>query len=122
MSGRERFLAGGQAPNISCPEHGESRRIAEIPLTSGPVEVPEGAREGGARPCLEEAGQVPREWEVTGFRRIEYGNPAQPFVSTRFTYKRREGAGEPVPIDDLLAMIYAHADRERSSRVGDAPA
>src|SRR5699024_4696363 len=30
--------------------------------------------------------------------------------------------GEPVPIDDLLAMIYAHADRERSSRVGDAPA
>src|SRR5699024_7097754 len=122
MSDLERFLAVGKAPNIPGPEHGESRRVAEFSLTSGTVEVPEDAPEGEALRFLEEAGQDPREWEVTGFRRIEYGNPAQPFVSTRFTYKRREGAGEPVPIDDLLAMIYAHADRERSSRVGDAPA
>lgn len=71
--------------------------------------MPEDAPEGDALDFLEAAGQNPDEWEVTGFRRIEYGNPDQPFVSTRFTYKRREGAGERVPIDDLLAMIHEHS-------------
>ena len=103
------FLAVAAAPPVAGIPAGERVRSAEFSLSSGTVEVPEDAPEGKALDFLEAAGQNPDEWEVAGFRRIEYGNPDQPFVSTRFTYKRREGAGERVPIDDLLAMIHEHA-------------
>lgn len=121
MSELADFLKTSHAPHISKPEAGERHRVAEFSLTSGSVEVPEDAPEGTALEFLEKAGQNPDEWEVTGYKRIEYGNPAQPFVSTRFTYKRREGAGERVPIDDLLAMIHEHAGRARPQRVGESP-
>lgn len=121
MSELQAFLKTNHAPHISKPEAGERHRVAEFSLTDGSVEVPEDAPEGTALEFLEKAGQNPDEWEVTGYKRIEYGNPAQPFVSTRFTYKRREGAGERVPIDDLLAMIHEHAGRARPQRVGESP-
>lgn len=115
-----KFLQTNQAPRIPKPEAGEHRQVAEFSLTDGAIEVPEDAPEGTALAFLEKAGQNPDDWEVTGFKRIEYGNPAQPFVSTRFTYRRREGAGERVPIDDLIAMIHEHEGRERPSRVGES--
>lgn len=104
-----KFLAVGTAPGVAGAPAGERVRRAEFDLTSGTVEVPEDAPEGDALDFLEAAGQDPSEWEVTGFRRIEYGNPEAPFISTRFTYKRRQGAdGERVDINDLLATIDAH--------------
>lgn len=115
----QNFLRTDQAPRIPKPESGERRQVAEFSLTEGAVEVPENVPEGDALKFLEKAGQDPEAWEVTGFRRIEYGNPEQPFVSTRFTYKRREGAGERVPIDDLLEMIHRH-DRPKPLPAGEA--
>lgn len=114
MSELSNFLKTNQAPRIPKPEAGDRKSVAEFSLTDGAIEVPENVPEGDALSFLEKAGQNPDEWEVTGFRRIEYGNPAQPFVSTRFTYKRREGAGERVPIDDLLAMIHRMDQRGTS--------
>jgi len=121
MSELSDYLKTNQAPRIPKPEAGDHKRVAEFNLSDGSIEVPVDAPEGEALRFLEEAGQDPHEWEVTGFRRIEYGNPAQPFISTRFTYRRREGVGEPVPIDDLIAMIHEHEGREVPSRVGADP-
>lgn len=102
------FLAVGAAPGVPKAPAGERVRRAEFDLKGGTIEVPEDAPEGDALEFLERAGQDPSEWEVTGFKRSEWGNPEDPFVSTRFTYKRRQGAGERVDIDDLLAVIDAH--------------
>lgn len=107
----ENYLSTNKAPRIPGPDHGESRRVAEFSLSDGTIEVPEDAPEGTALDFLKKANQNPDEWEVTGFRRIEYGNPDDPFISTRFTYKRRPGTGERVDIDDLLALI--HEDNSR---------
>lgn len=109
----KKFLAVGTAPKIPAPRRGESLRKAEFSLSEGSVEVPEDAPEGKALDFLSAAGQDPADWEVTGFRRIEYGDPRDPFVSTRFTYKRREGAGERVDIDDLLEAISRRASTPR---------
>lgn len=121
MSELADFLKTNHAPRIPKPESGERRQVAEFSLTDGAIEVPEDAPEGTALTFLEKAGQDPDAWAVTGFKRIEYGNPQQPFVSTRFTYKRREGLAERVPIDDLIAMIHEHEGRERPKRVGEHP-
>src|SRR5690606_27456693 len=114
----QNFLRTDQAPRIPKPKPGEHRQVAEFSLTEGSVEVPENAPEGAALRFLEDAGQDPDQWEVTGFRRIEYGNPGDPHISTRFTYKRREEAGERVPIDDLLEMIHQH-DRPKPLPAGE---
>lgn len=121
MSELSHFLKTNHAPRIPKPEAGDRKSVAEFSLTDGAIEVPENVPEGDALSFLEKAGQNPNEWEVTGFRRIEYGNPLNPFVSTRFTYKRREGLAEPVPIDDLIAMIHEHEGRERPKRIGEHP-
>ena len=102
------FLAVGTAPGVPKAPAGERVRRAEFDLTSGTIEVPEDAPEGDALAFLEKAGQDASQWEVSGFKRSEWGDPDAPFVSTRFTYKRREGAGERVDIDDLLAVIDKH--------------
>lgn len=106
------FLAVGAAPGVPKAPAGERVRRAEFDLTSGTIEVPEDAPEGDALEFLEKAGQDPSEWEAVGFKRSEWGNPEDPFVSTRFTYKRRQGGGERVDIDDLLAVIDAHEPSE----------
>lgn len=108
----KQFLDVATASPIPPKKYGESIRKAEFSLSTGTVEVPEDAPEGTALDFLEAAGQDPDAWEVTGFRRIEYGDPGAPFISTRFTYKRREGAAERVDIDDLLATIDARGPVE----------
>lgn len=114
------FLDVSQAPRIPKPEAGERRQLAEFSLTHGAVEIPDDVPEGDALTFLEKADQDPGAWEVTGFKRIEYGNPAQPFVSTRFTYKRRPDSAIQVPIDDLLAYIHEY-DGPKPKTVGQAP-
>ena len=104
----QQFLAVGAASGVPKTPAGERVRRAEFDLTSGTIEVPEGAPEGDALEFLEKAGQDPSAWELSGFRRSEWGDPEDPFVSTRFTYRRREGTVGRVPIDDLLAAIDAH--------------
>lgn len=116
------FLAVGSAPKIPGAEYGESRRVAEFSLTAGTVEVPEDAPEGTALDFLEAAGQDPEHWEVTGFKRIEYGDPQSPFVSTRFTYRRRTDVpAERVDIEDLLALIHEHDKDVKPKGIGEAP-
>lgn len=53
------------------------------------VTIPERGMEEAAAGVLETEGLDPREWEVTGFRRSEWGEGK---VSTRYTYKRRSVA------------------------------
>lgn len=76
-------------------------------MLTATVRVDEGEdAEGKALEFLKEEGQSPEEWEVTGFRKIKYGNPAQPYESVRFTYRRRTAAGrEPLDIDHLVDRI-----------------
>lgn len=118
-----KFLAVATAPPVLDPPKGESVRRAEFSLSSGSIEVPEDQPEGKALDFLEAAGQAPEDWEVTGFRRLTWGrepgpdDPGDLRVSTRFTYKRREGTGERVDIDDLLAMIHEHEGRIRTEKV-----
>lgn len=86
----ENLLKVSTAPTIPRSVAGESRRVAEFSKNAGSVEVPEDVPEGDAEQFLRDAGQDPAEWEVAGFRRSEWGDPENPFVSTRFTFKRRE--------------------------------
>ena len=104
----KKFLAVGVAPSVAPAKAGERVRRAEFDLTSGTIEVPEDAPEGDALEFLEKAGQDPSEWEAVGFKRSEWGNPEDPFVSTRFSFKRRQAGAERPGIEDLLAVIDAH--------------
>ena len=62
--------------------------------------------EGTALKYLQEEGQNPDEWEVTGFRKIRYG---QGMESVRFTYKRvQQAAGLALPLDELIAAVGDH--------------
>lgn len=67
------------------------------------VTVPESAVEGTARDFLIAEGLSPDEWEVTGFRRSEWGEGK---VSTRFTYKRAAGRAVGASLTDAeLALL-----------------
>lgn len=122
MSELKKFLSVSAAPTTAAPAAGERVRKAEFTLDKGSIEVPVDAPEGDALDFLEKAGQNPDDWEVTGFRRIEYGNPTDPFISTRFTYKRRQNGGERVDIDDLLAMIHSDSPQPKSRVLDEHPA
>lgn len=63
--------------------------------------------EGTALKFLEEEGQNPDEWEVTHFRKLVYGNPAAPYESVKFSFKRKGStAGIVLPdLDDLHRAV-----------------
>lgn len=87
----ERLLSKPVAPVLPTvqvnPERDFTSRIeisgdtltAELRADDGIV------NEGTAKRFLEDEGQNPTDWEVTGFRKIEYGAGME---SVRFTYKR----------------------------------
>lgn len=118
----KKFLSVDAAPGVQAPSAGQSVRKAEFNQTSGTIEVPENVPEGDAAEFLEAAGQDPELWEVTGFRRTEWGNEDDLRTATRFTFRKREQveASERVDIDDLLALIH-HDLPEEPSRMGAEP-
>lgn len=67
--------------------------------------------EGTAKRFLEDEGQNPTDWEVTGFRKIEYGAGME---SVRFTYKR-VGATD-VPGVSLAEMPVIKRHKAKANR------
>ena len=61
--------------------------------------------EGTALRFLEDEGQNPAEWEVTGFRKIEYGAGLE---SVRFTYKRVQPTDVPGVSLAEMPLIKRH--------------
>lgn len=122
MNELQKMLDVSRAPKVAGKEMGESLRRAEFTQDSGTIEVAESAAEGDAADFLTASGQNLDDWEVTGFRRIEYGRPEDPSISTRFTYKRRVGSDAPqVDIDELLELFDNHQPLYRLE-LGPAPA
>lgn len=110
------LLKVGTAPRISRPAANQSVRKAEFNLTSGTIEIPEDLPEGDAYDVLVAAGQDPADWEVTGFRRSEWGIEGQEQTSTRFTFKRRERVEQSereAAVAEVLSWIDRHKPRER---------
>lgn len=117
------FLLAARAEPVAASKPPQSHAVVEFSGDKGSIQLPDDVPEGKALEFLEAEGQNPNEWEVTGFRRIEYGNPASPFISTRFTYKRRETAGgETVPYDDLVEIVKSHEPAKAKTLGGGAGA
>ena len=112
-----KLLAVGTTPTVARAKAPESRRVAEFSQSAGSIEVPEDAPEGDALDFLKDAGQDPADWEVTGFKRSEWGDPEAPFVSTRFTFKRRERAQQSGR-EDAVAEVLEWIDQHRPQRPG----
>lgn len=99
------------------PERDFARRIevtgskleAEFRLGEGDIS------EGTALKYLEEEGQSPADWEVTGFRKIKYG---QGMESVRFTYKRR-GTTEVPGLTEAEAKIVKRHKPKATRADGD---
>lgn len=103
----------GRATRVAAKTHdGNVLKKAEFSVSKGTVEVPDDVPEGKALEFLEKAGQSSDDWEVTGYRRIEYGDPRDPMISTRFTFKRKAAAANSVPVEDLLAAVESACERE----------
>lgn len=76
---------------------GQGLAVATINGEAGSID------EGTALDFLEEEGEDPSLWEVTGFRKSKWGSIESPMESVRFTYKRRQvGLAEDLKIDELL--------------------
>lgn len=76
-----------------------AKNTAEIEVALDEVDV----NEGTALRFLEDEGLTPEEWEVTHFRKIEYGADMK---SVRFSYRRRQAAGmAPLALDEILAEL-----------------
>jgi hypothetical protein len=65
--------------------------------------------EGTALAYLESEGQRPEDWEVTGFRKVLYGNPEAPMESVTFTFRRKpEATTTERDLTELLAAIESY--------------
>ena len=111
----DKLLKVSTAPTLSRNPPAESRRVAEFSQSTGAIEVPEDAPEGDAESFLRDAGQDPADWEVTGFKRSEWGDPENPFVSTRFTFKRRDRVQQP-DREEAVAEVLSWIERHKPSR------
>lgn len=85
---RAKHAAGAPARRQPAPSADVAREVS-ISRGTAEVQVPSAevadTNTGTALKFLEDEGQNPDEWEVTGFRKITYG---QGLESVRFTYKR----------------------------------
>lgn len=113
----DKLLKVSTAPTLSRNPPAESRRVAEFSQSTGAIEVPEDAPEGDAESFLRDAGQDPADWEVTGFKRSEWGDPENPFVSTRFTFKRRDRVQQS-DREDAVAEVLDWIAQHRPERPG----
>lgn len=111
----DKLLKVSTAPTLSRNPPAESRRVAEFSQSTGAIEVPEDAPEGDAESFLRDAGQDPADWEVTGFKRSEWGDPENPFVSTRFTFKRRDRVQQS-DREEAVAEVLSWIERHKPSR------
>ena len=111
----DKLLKVSTAPTLSRNPPAESRRVAEFSQSTGAIEVPEDAPEGDAESFLRDAGQDPADWEVTGFKRSEWGDPEKPFVSTRFTFKRRDRVQQS-DREEAVAEVLSWIERHKPSR------
>lgn len=114
------------AAELSKPVGAFKGKATEVPPTREVVRVgdkvevtlPEASMESAAADVLKGEGLDPHEWEVTGFRRSEWGEGK---VSTRFTYKRRKHVSEALvaPLTDAeLDMVLTARPEARHPQIG----
>lgn len=113
----DKLLKVSAAPSVARAKAPESRRVAEFSQSTGSIEVPEDAPEGDALDFLRDAGQDPADWEVSGFKRSEWGDPEAPFVSTRFTFKRRKRVQQS-DREEAVAEVLEWIGQHRPQRLG----
>lgn len=98
----DELLARPIGPTVAKkPERSDLSREVIISKGTAEIEVaidPATVNEGTALRFLEDEGLTPEEWEVTGFRKIEYGAGMR---SVRFTYRRVSEAPEAT-LDGLV--------------------
>lgn len=84
-------------------------------LTAVLTDEPGVINEGTALAFLEQEGQNPSDWEVTGFRKSQWDSGDAVRESVRFTFKRAEKAtAAPLPLDELMeALEDYHVPAER---------
>lgn len=74
--------------------------------------VPAGsADESTGADFLTQEGLNPAEWEATGFRKSQWGDPEKPMESVRFTFKRRETVRterDERAVEELIELINQH--------------
>ena len=104
-----------KAPAVLVPGTRELQRDGD----SLSVTIPERGMEEAAAGVLEIEGLDPREWEVTGFRRSEWGEGK---VSTRYTYRRRKiPLSSATPLSDAeLAILHRPESRTLNRSTGDS--
>lgn len=103
----EELLALPVGPQVVVARRGakmtSSIELSGDTLTATIADVSGTVNEGTALAYLEEEGQQSDDWEVTGFRKIKYG---QGMESVRFTFRRRQASSSTtVPLDEILARI-----------------
>ena len=104
-----------KAPAVLVPGTRELQRNGD----SLSVTIPERGMEEAAAGVLEHEGLDPREWEVTGFRRSEWGEGK---TSTRYTFKRRKSPlPSASPLSDAeLALLHRPESRTLNRSPGDS--
>lgn len=92
-----------------------SGNSATVTTNAQPGEV----NEGTAAEYLRKEGLDSSEWQVTGFKRSEWGDPDSPKESCSFTFKRVGSGSDREPVDvDALAESYARAYPLEAPREG----
>lgn len=95
-----------QRPAVSARDFTRKLEISQSTATATLVAEPGATvNEGTALRFLEDEGQNPAEWEVTGFRKIEYG---QGMESTRFTFRRIGPVVASILEDEELRAMKAY--------------
>lgn len=94
-------------PKADTSEPTFTRKIELSGSTITAEIVDTSANEGTALAYLQEEGQDPDDWEVTGFRKIKYGAGME---SVRFTFRRRANVGSiaKADLDELFREVKRH--------------
>lgn len=95
--------------------------VTDSTVTATLVDEPGVVNEGTALEFLESEGLDPKEWDVTSFRKSEWGDPENPKESVSFTFKRSRLAdlAEKLDLDELLPPIQAHTATRKPRADGE---
>jgi hypothetical protein len=95
--------------------------VTESAVTATIVDEPGQTNEGTALDFLESEGLNPEEWDVTSFRKSEWGDPENPKESVSFTFKRSRNleTEERLNLDELLPPIAAHTAVRKARAEGE---
>ena len=92
--------------------------VSENTVTATITDVPGAVNEGTALRFLEDEGLVPEQWEITSFKKSEWGDTDNPKESVSFTFRRASQAGvvAALPIDELLGPVKGHKPQKKRSQ------